>query len=255
MAEHSTVIITGGGSGIGLASAERLLTDWPNVKVVSADLKVGGFEELAKKFPGRALFIESVITTAPGAAEVVEKTLAWAGDISGLVCCAGNSTNHASLDMTPEQWHEVLDVHLDGHFFMNQAVARYLVSKGKSGSFVNFSSLAHNFGWPRRLPYSVAKSGIDAITRTLAVEWAEYGIRINAIAPGYINTPLVVNATKNGYLDPSIQGMHAMNRFGEPDEIARGVKFLLSDDASYITGEILTIDGGFTPKRIPWIKK
>ena len=255
MAEHSAVIITGGGSGIGLATALRLLTDWPWVKVVSADLKSGGFAELEAKFPGRALFIESVITTDVGAAQVVEKTVSWAGDLSGLVCCTGKSTNQASLDMTPEQWREVLDVHLDGHFFMNQAVARYLVSNSKQGAFVNFSSLAHNFGWPRRLPYSVAKAGIDSITRTLAVEWAEFGIRINAIAPGYINTPLVATATKNGYLDPSIQGMHALNRFGEPDEIARGVKFLLSDEASFITGEILTIDGGFTPKRIPWIKK
>lgn len=252
MAEHSTVIITGGGSGIGLATAERLLADWPAVKVVSADLKVGGFGELAERYPGRALFLESVITTAAGAAEVVEKTLAWAGEISGLVCCAGNSSNHASLDMAPEQWREVLDVHLDGHFYMNQAVARYLIGEGKPGAFVNFSSLAHNFGWPRRLPYSVAKAGIDAITRTLAVEWAEFGIRINAIAPGYINTPMVTEATKKGNIDPSIKSMHAMNRFGEPDEIASGVKFLLSDDASYITGEILTIDGGFTPKRVPW---
>ena len=254
MSEHSCVIITGGGSGIGLATAERLLTDWPQVKVVSADLKEGGFGELAERFPGRALFIEAIITTAPGAAEVVEKTLAWAGDISGLVCSAGINSNVGSLETTSEQWREVLDVHLDGHFFMNQAVARYLIKGGKPGAFVNFSSLAHNFGWPRRLPYSVAKAGIDALTRTLAVEWAEYDIRINAIAPGYINTPMVAHATKLGFIDPSIQGMHAMNRFGEPDEIARGVKFLLSQDASYITGEILTIDGGFTPMRIPWKK-
>jgi len=170
------------------------------------------------------------------------------------VVTAGNSTNHASLDLTPEQWREVIDCHLDGHFYMNQAFARYLVSNGSGGAIVNFSSVAHIFAWPRRLPYSVAKAGIDALTRTLAVEWAEFGIRVNAIAPGYVNTAMVINAQNAGYLDPSLVDMHAMKRFSEPDEIAAGVQFLLSSDASFITGEILTIDGGFSVKKIPWHK-
>jgi NAD(P)-dependent dehydrogenase (short-subunit alcohol dehydrogenase family) len=250
---HSTVIITGGGSGLGLASGRRLLTDWPNVQIVSADIRPGEIESLASEFgKDRVLYIEANVAHVGIAAEVVEKAVAWSGNLSGLVNCAGNSTNHASLDLTSEQWREVLDCHLDGHFYMCQAFARHLIDKNQPGAIVNFSSLAHAFGWPRRLPYSVAKAGIDALTRTLAVEWAEYGLRVNAIAPGYINTPLVVRATENGYLDPTIVDMHAMGRFGEPNEIATGVKYLLSDDASFITGEILTIDGGFSAKRIPW---
>jgi NAD(P)-dependent dehydrogenase (short-subunit alcohol dehydrogenase family) len=250
---HTTVIITGGGSGIGLATARRLLADWPEVKIVAADLRKGEIERVQNEFGSdRVLFWEGNVASAQSAAQLVEESVAWSGSLSGLVNCAGNSTNISSLEMTPEQWREVLDCHIDGHFYMNQAVARYLIKESKGGAFVNFSSIAHIFGWPRRLPYSVSKAGIDALTRTLAVEWAEYGIRINAIAPGYINTPLVVNATAQGYLDPTIVKMHAMERFGEPDEIASGVKFLLSDDASFITGEILSIDGGFSAKKIPW---
>jgi NAD(P)-dependent dehydrogenase (short-subunit alcohol dehydrogenase family) len=250
---HSTVIITGGGSGLGLATARRLLEDWPQVKIVVADLRAGEVERLQDEYgKDRVLYCQANVSKVGAAAEIMRSALEWAGDISGLVNCAGNSTNHASLDLTPEQWREVLDVHLDGHFYMCQAVARHLVEVKGRGAIVNFSSIAHLFGWPRRLSYSVAKAGIDALTRTLAVEWAEYGIRVNAIAPGYINTPLVVNATANGYLDPTIVDLHAMGRFGESNEIATGVKFLLSDEASFITGEVLTIDGGFSAKKIPW---
>jgi len=252
---HSAVIVAGGASGIGLASVRRLLTRWPDVKVITADIHFGTLEEVQNEFgEGRLLILKADITSAEGAASVIELSSKWAGLLSGLVITAGNSTNHSSLELTPEQWREVKDCHLDGHFYMNQAFAKYLVANNTGGAIVNFSSVAHLFGWPRRLPYAVAKAGIDAMTRTLAVEWAEFGIRVNAIAPGYVNTAMVINAQNAGYLDPSIMEMHAMKRFSDPDEIAAGVQFLLSSDASFITGEILTIDGGFSAKKIPWNK-
>ena len=252
---HSSIIIAGAAIGIGLATTRRLLKEWPDVKIIAADIQSGALAEVEKEFgKERLLILKSDITSAEGAAKVVETAATWANPLSGLVVTAGNSTNHASLELTPEQWKEVRDCHLDGHFYMNQAFARHLVANKIDGAIVNFSSVAHIFGWPRRLPYAVAKAGIDALTRTLAVEWAEFNIRVNAIAPGYVNTSMVINAQQAGYLDPSIIDMHAMKRFSEPDEIAAGVQFLLSNEDSFITGEILTIDGGFTAKKIPWNK-
>lgn len=146
----------------------------------------------------------------------------------------------------------MISCHLDGTFFCNQSAGRFWINNKLPGAIVNFSSVSHIFGWPRRVGYAASKAGIDSITRTLAVEWAEFGIRVNAVVPGYIITPLLEAGIRSGGVDPTIRTMHAMERFGEADEIAAGVKFLLSNDASYITGEMLTIDGGFTPRRIPW---
>jgi NAD(P)-dependent dehydrogenase (short-subunit alcohol dehydrogenase family) len=118
------------------------------------------------------------------------------------------------------------------------------------GSIVNFSSVAASFAWPNRLAYSVAKAAIGAFTRTLAVEWADHGIRVNAVAPGYVNTPMIRRAADEGVIDAeALAERHAVKRFAEPTEIAEVVEFLLSDRASFMTGEVVTVDGGFSAKR------
>jgi NAD(P)-dependent dehydrogenase (short-subunit alcohol dehydrogenase family) len=251
--EHETIVVTGGTSGLGFSSAERALRDWPALHVALLDMKEGRIEELAAQFgKDRVKFFQTDVSDYQSVQNSFAEALQWRGSFSGLIAAAGFATNKSSIETTPEEWRAMVGCHLDGTFFCNQAAGRYWIKNKKPGAIVNFSSVSHIFGWPRRVSYAASKAGIDSITRTLAVEWAEFGIRVNAVVPGYINTPLLEEGIRSGRVDPSIREMHAMERFGEAEEIAAGVKFLLSNDASYITGEMLTIDGGFTPRRIPW---
>lgn len=249
-----TVFVTGAGSGIGHQVAIRLLTDDPNTRVVAADLSTATISALVDGFGGdRVLAVHCDVTDHDEVGAVVGAAVEWAGTLTGLVNCAGIHAKVRSLDMTPQQWHAVLACHLDGTFYVSQAVARHLVDRGTGGSIVNFSSVARQFGWAARLAYAVGKGGIDVITRTLAVEWAEYGIRVNAVAPGYIGTPMIEHAVADGQFDlETITKLHAIERLGTPDEVAGVVQFLLSDAAGYVTGQILNVDGGFAVRKVPW---
>ena len=167
--------------------------------------------------------------------------------IVGLVNAAGNHLTMPSLDLDEAGWKSVLSVHLDGTFFMSQAVAARMIEHGRGGAMVNMSSVAADFGWPARLPYAVAKAGIEGLTKTLAVEWADHGIRVNVIVAGYVDTPMVRNAAARGAFDAAarMEG-HALKRFARPTEIAEAIDFLLSDRSSFITGASIPVDGGFS---------
>lgn len=242
-------VVTGGASGIGRAIVEELLAHDRAAVIGAIDLSEPGLAEVLADHPERVTAVHCDVSDQDAAQKAVTD-LAALGQLTGLVNAAGNHALGPSIDLEPEDLRAVVGVHLEGSIFASQAAARSMIAHGDGGAIVNFSSVAADFAWPRRLPYAVSKAGVGAITRTLAVEWAEFGIRVNAVAPGYVATPMILEAAERGAFDAEERReMHALGRFAEASEVAKVVRFLLSSDASFVTGEILRVDGGFSVKR------
>ena len=191
------------------------------------------------------------VASPDSVAAAVDEVVAWASPIRHLVNSAGNHHRAPTLALAFEDWRRILSVHLDGTFLVTQRVAQHMADHG-GGSVVNLGSVAMFSGWQERVAYGAAKAAIGALSASLAVEWAGLGIRVNTVAPGYTNTPFVEEVVAEGYIDADVaRGLHALGRFATPDEVVDAILFLLSDRASFITGEVLRVDGGFVAKKLP----
>jgi NAD(P)-dependent dehydrogenase (short-subunit alcohol dehydrogenase family) len=236
------VVVTGGARGIGDA-------------ILGAFLEQGAhavaFDLLEPPEPRAATRYVSIdVSEASAVKDAVEGVASTEGRIDVLVNNAGIQRVGPTDELPPETWQSVIDTNLTGAFLCSAAVIPIMRRQG-SGSIVQIASAAAFVGMPGRGPYSAAKAGMLGLTREMAVELAPAGIRVNAVAPGFTKTGLVDQAIRDGSLNEEwMLERVPMGRLAQPDEIARVVRFLASDDASYITGQCLIVDGGWTVQGI-----
>jgi glucose 1-dehydrogenase len=247
------VVITGGAQGIGQACARRLVQDgacvalW-DVADAAGQAVVDGLNG-ARSAPGpRAIYCHCNVAKKADVDAALAATLAAFGMVDGLVNNAGIFKAAAFLDITEADWDAVIDVNLKGAFLVGQAVARVMVGNHRdanNGAIVNMSSVNGTLAIPSIASYNASKGAINQLTRVMALSLADHGVRVNAVAPGTIATELARSAVlTSDEAKARILSRTPMKRLGEPAEIADVVAYLLSSAASYVTGEIVVVDGG-----------
>lgn len=240
-----TAIITGGGGGIGRSTAIRFAKEGARVTVADIDAAIG--EEtvsLIKRDGGEAIFIKTDVTDSDEIKALIDTTTSSYGALHILFNNAGVGNSEVrSVDLAEEEWDRVIDINLKGVFLGIKYAIPELIKAG-GGAIINTSSLLGLKGQKYVSAYNASKAGVVMLTQNAALEYGKYNIRVNAIAPGVIDTPIIEQWKQNERKWPIISRANALGRIGTPDEVANAVVFLASDEASFITGTTLSVDGG-----------
>jgi meso-butanediol dehydrogenase/(S,S)-butanediol dehydrogenase/diacetyl reductase len=238
---NKRVLITGGASGIGATTVARFLEEGAQVAVLDRDET--GCERLKQDLPGLAGTITVDVSDADAVGRAFDQLDEQWSSLDVLINNAGISLRHSFMDITPQEWQQVLDVNLSGVFFVAQQAARRMLA-GTGGVIINMGSTNGLVGHPYYADYNASKAGVIALTRTMALELAPT-VRVNAVCPGYVLTPM----QEAEYTPEMIQAVNdkiPLRRHAQPAEIAGLFAYLASDEAAYLTGQCYLIDGGET---------
>ncbi|HSY11552.1 MAG TPA: SDR family NAD(P)-dependent oxidoreductase [Verrucomicrobiae bacterium] len=233
------ILITGGASGIGAASAARFVDEGCRVAILDRD--AAGCEKFAQDIPGIVGTFLADVSDPAKVQHAISNVVVGLGGLDVVINNAGISIRHNFLDITAEEWNQVLAVNLSGVFYVAQAAARYMM-RHDGGVILNMASTNGIVGHPFYADYNASKAGVIELTKSMALELAPK-VRVNAVAPGYVLTPMQ-RAEYNGEMLEAVNQKIPLRRHAEPAEIAALFAFLASDEASYVTGAVYPIDGG-----------
>jgi NAD(P)-dependent dehydrogenase (short-subunit alcohol dehydrogenase family) len=242
--EGKGVVVSGGSRGIGLAAAHRFLEEGARVFLggLEAEEVNAAVETLAELGTVDGMAFDVAREEEVGA--FVERADAFLGGIDALANNAGTAWQEPFVEITAEHWDRILDVNLRGEFLVAQRVARAMIARGAGGAIVNMASTNAFEGERGYAHYDASKGAIAMLTRTMAAELGPHGIRVNALCPGKIATPLQGEAEDPGYTARFVRDRIPLGRSGAPEEVAAAYAFLASDEASFMTGALLVVDGG-----------
>ena len=247
--ENKVVVVTGAGRGIGRTIA--LDAHRSGAKLAVGSRTTSEIETLANEIDsagGECFFHSLDVTDVASIKSFISAVIDHSGQIDVLVNNAGYNRQQAIIDYDEALYDRIVDSNLKNVFFCSQTVAKHMIESGIKGSIINISSQAGVTGAPGRGPYSGAKAGVNNLTRTMAAEWAEHGIRVNAVAPTVTRSPMAEQAMRdNAAFADAVKTRNLLRRdLAEPEEISAPVIFLASEAASMITGHTLVVDGGWT---------
>ncbi len=238
--QNKVAIVTGSSSGIGKAIAEKFINE--GASVVFSDVNVAD----VSKYGDRAIFIKCDISKSSEVDNLIKACTDKFGRIDIMVNNAGIGTTGDVMTTSDDDWNKIIGIDLSGVFYGMRAASRYMKENGIKGSIINMTSILGSVGFRGAIGYCACKGGVSQLTRAGSLDLAPYGIRVNAIAPGFIKTNMTKQVQEDENLLKLVDSMTPLGHMGEPEDIANAAVFLASEDSKYVTGSILYVDGGWT---------